>query len=203
MIELEIEHLSPREQRVLEAGSLFSVAFPAWAVAAAMEDDVAAIEEACDALSRRHSLVKRAGQDELPDGTCSAFYVFAHGLYRDVLYQRQTLTLRARSHVRIAEQLRALFAGCEASVAREIAWHYEAAGHRARAVATLRDAARLAVRRRAHGAATDILEDALRIAEDLHVTEREPAIKRLHAELMEAKRAAYDVDDPDCAGQET
>lgn len=203
MIELEIQHLSPREQRVLEAGSLFSVAFPAWAVAAAMDDDVAAIEEACDALARRLSLVKRAGQDELPDGTCSAFYVFAHGLYRDVLYKRQTLTVRAQSHVRIAEHLQALFAGCEASVAREIAWHYEAAGQRARAVATLRDAAQLATQQQAYGAATDILESALRIAEDLHVTEREPATKGLQAELMEAKRAACDVEDPECARPET
>jgi predicted ATPase len=202
MIELEIEHLSPRDQRVLEAGSLFSVAFPAWAVAAAMEEDVASIEEACDALARRLSLVKRAGQDELPDGTCSAFYVFAHGLYREVLYQRQTLTLRARSHTRIAERLRALFVGCEASVAREIASHYEAAGQRAPAIATLRDAARLATRRQAHGAATDILEYALRIAEDLHVTEREPATKRLHAELMEAKRVAHDKES-ECTGQKT
>ena len=61
MIELEIEHLSPREQRVLEAGSLFSVAFPAWAVAAAMEDDMAAIEEACDALARRLSVINERG----------------------------------------------------------------------------------------------------------------------------------------------
>lgn len=200
MIELEIEHLSPREQRVLEAGSLFNVAFPAWAVAAAMEEDLSAIEEACDALARRHSLVTRAGQDELPDGTCSSFYVFSHGLYREVLYQRQTLTLRARSHVRIAEQLRASFAGSEASVAREIAWHYEAGGQRARAIATLRDAARLAARRQAHGAATDVLEYALRIAGDLHATEREPATEGLHAELMEAKKATRHVKGPESAG---
>lgn len=203
MIELEIEHLSPRARRVLEAGSLFSVAFPAWAVAAAMEEDVSSIEEACDALARRHSLVTRAGQDELPDGTCSAFYVFSHGLYREVLYQRQTLTLRARSHLRIAEQLRALFAGSEASVAREIAWHYEAAGQRGQAIATLQQAARLAARRQAYIAATDILEYALRIAEDLHWTEREPATQRLRAELMEAKKAASNLNEPECAAQKT
>src|SRR5579872_308821 len=180
MIELEIEHLSPREQRVLEAASLFSVAFPAWAVAAALEDEVAAIEETCDALARRLSLVKRAGLDELPDGSSSAFYVFAHGLYREVLYRRQTLALRARSHVRIAERLRTMFAGSEASVAREIARHYEAAGQRALAIAALRDAARLATERQAYGAAIDILEYALRIAEDLHQREREPARSEEH-----------------------
>ncbi len=203
MIELEIEHLSPREQQVLEAGSLFSVAFPAWAVAAALEDDVAAIEEACDALARRLSVVKRAGLDELPDGGCSAFYIFAHGLYRDVLYQRQTLALRARSHVRIAEQLRAMFAGCEASVAREIARHYEAAGQRSPAIATLRDAAQLAAQRGTYGAAADMLEYALRIADALHEVERKAVTRTLRSELMEAKRAACDLEDPECARQKT
>ncbi len=203
MIELEIEHLTPHEQRVLEAGSLFSVAFPAWAVAAALAEDVAAIEEACDALARRLSVIKRAGLDELPDGTCSAFYVFAHGLYRDVLYERQTLAVRARSHVRIAEQLRAMFAGCEASVAPEIARHFEAAGQRARAVATLRDAARLDAQRQAYGAATDHLRYALQIAQDLRGAERESETGSLRAELVEAERAACNMEDPECAGQKT
>ncbi|HUB30444.1 MAG TPA: AAA family ATPase [Terracidiphilus sp.] len=203
MIELEIGRLSPREQRVLEAGSLFNVAFPAWAVAAAMEDDLAAIEETCDGLARRLALVKRAGQDELPDGTCSGFYVFAHGLYRDVLYQRQTLSLRARSHVHIAERLRALFAGCEARVAREIAWHYEAAGQRSKAIAALREAARMAKERQAFSAAVDILECALRIAGDADQTERELATRGLDAELAEARKSAQGAEDEKCAGQKT
>ncbi|HEY1897330.1 MAG TPA: AAA family ATPase, partial [Terracidiphilus sp.] len=51
MIELEIERLSPDDQRLLEAGSLINVAFPAWAVAAALEEDTPEIEEACDQLA--------------------------------------------------------------------------------------------------------------------------------------------------------
>ncbi|MDR3750304.1 MAG: AAA family ATPase [Terracidiphilus sp.] len=128
MIELEIERLSPEQQHMLEAGSLMHVAFPAWAVAAALELDAADTEEACDELARKLYFVERAGQDELPGGACSAFYVFAHGLYREVLYRRQPATRRAKRHIRIAQQLGQLFAGREASVAREIAMHYEAAG---------------------------------------------------------------------------
>jgi len=128
MIELEIDRLSPQQQHVLEAGSLMHVAFPAWAVAAALELDAAETEEACDELARRLYFVERAGQDELPDGSCSAFYVFAHGLYREVLYRRQSATRRAKRHIRIADRLSQLFAGREACVAREIAMHYEAAG---------------------------------------------------------------------------
>jgi predicted ATPase len=128
MIELAIERLSEQEQRLLEAASLMNVAFPAWAVAAALELDPVETEEACDALSRRLHFVLRAGQDELPNGTSSAFYVFAHGIYREVLYRRQTAARRARRHIRIAERLGQLFAGREAAVAREMSMHYEAAG---------------------------------------------------------------------------
>jgi predicted ATPase len=88
--------------------------------------------------------VVRAGQDELPDGTKSSFYVFAHGLYREVLYQRQAATRRARRHIRIAERLGELFAGREMNVAREMAMHFEAAGEIERAAIVLESAARQA-----------------------------------------------------------
>jgi predicted ATPase len=142
MVDLEIERLTEEEQRLLEAASLMNVAFPAWAVAAALEKDAVETEEACDGLARRLHFVVRAGQDELPDGTTSAFYVFAHGLYREVLYQRQAAARRAGRHIRIAERLAKLFAGREANVAREMAMHYEAAGDQERAARALQGAVR-------------------------------------------------------------
>jgi predicted ATPase len=142
MIELAIERLSEDEQQLLEAASLMSVAFPAWAVAAAMEGDPIETEEACNGLARRLHFVVRAGHDELPDGAQSAFYVFAHGLYREVLYRRQSPARRARRHIRIAERLGELFAGREADVAREMAMHFEAAGEHHRAAGILESAAR-------------------------------------------------------------
>ena len=38
-------------------------------------------------------------------GARSEFYVFVHGLYREVLYRRQAAARRATWHVRIAERL--------------------------------------------------------------------------------------------------
>jgi len=137
MIEMEIGRLSENEQHMLEAASLMRVAFPAWAVAAALKMDPAEAEDGCDALARRLHFVLRAGQDELPDGSRSAFYVLAHGLYREVLYQRQSEARRARRHIRIAARLGELFAGREADVARERAMHFEAAGDRERAASVL------------------------------------------------------------------
>jgi predicted ATPase len=183
MIELEMERLSTKEQRLLEAGSLMSVAFPAWAVAAALEEDEVETEEACDALARRLYFVERAGQDELPDGSRSAFYSFAHGLYREVLYQRQAATRRAKRHMRIAERLGQLFAGREAIVAREMAMHYEAAGDWRRAVHALRTAAQHAQERQAPAETRELLEHALRMAENLSPVERTPVVEEIRNEL--------------------
>jgi predicted ATPase len=186
MIELEMERLTPDEQRLLEAGSLMSVVFPAWAVAAALERDPAETEELCDDLSRRLYFVERAGQDELPDGSRSAFYTFAHGLYREVLYRRQVAARRAKRHIRIAERLGELFAGREANVAREMAVHYEAAASWQRAASALRVAARHALERQAYAEAAELLEHALRIVDNLGESERATATREIHDEMIAA-----------------
>jgi predicted ATPase len=183
MIELEIERLAPGDQRLLEAASLINVAFPAWAVAAALEADVAEIEDACDDLARRLYFVRRAGEDELPDGTRSAFYVFAHGLYREVLYQRQSASRRARRHTRVAERLAQLFAGREVNVAQEMAMHYEAAGNWQRAASMLISAAENARRRNAFLEAENLLERAARLAENLGEPQRRDVQEQIRGEL--------------------
>lgn len=190
MIELEIERLSPEDQRLLEAASLVNVSFPAWAVAAALKEDPAQTEEACDALARRLYFVARAGQDELPGGGRSAFYVFTHGLYREVLYQRQPAPRRAKRHVRIAEKLGEFFAGREANVAREMAMHFEAAAQWERAVNALRLAANHARQRSAHAEAVQLVEHALRLVGNLADAERAGMESDLSADLALSQGAA-------------
>ncbi|HUB50845.1 MAG TPA: AAA family ATPase [Terracidiphilus sp.] len=163
MVELEIEHLAPDERELLEAGSLLNIVFPAWAVAAAIGCDAAEVEERCDAIVRSLHFVERAGEDELPGGARSAFYVFAHEVYREVLYQRQPAARRAQRHVRIAERLAELFKGREADVAREMAMHFEAAGEMKRAATALRSAAARAAERNAHFEAVELNDRAAQI----------------------------------------
>ena len=189
MIGLEIERLSTDDQRLLEAASLTEVAFSAWAVAAALGEDVAEIDEACDELSRRLYFVRRAGEDELPDGTRSAFYVFAHGLYREVLYQRQSASRRARRHTRIAERLAQLFAGREVNVAQEMAMHYEAAGNWQRAASVLCSAAQNARQRHACLEAEALLERALRLADNLSGPQRREMEEELCTELAAVRES--------------
>jgi DNA-binding winged helix-turn-helix (wHTH) protein len=183
MIELDIERLSPYQQRLLEAGSLIDVAFPAWAVAAAMGEPDASAEEACDELARLVHFLHRAGQDELPDGTPSPFYVFSHELYRQVLNRRQPAARRAAMHARIAQRLGELFAGREASVAREIAMHYEAAGEWQRAADLLHVAATHARQRCAFDEAEDLNDRARRILGNLRESVPPSAARHLNAVL--------------------
>jgi predicted ATPase len=187
LIDPEIERLPRAEQSILEAASLMPVVFPVWAVAAALEADPAETEEACDQLARRSCFVHRAGHDELPDGTRSDFYAFAHGLYREVLYQKQSASRRAKGHTRIAERLRDLFAGREDSVAREMAMHYEAAGNWKRATTALRTAARHAHQRQAYSEAALLLSHSLAIAQNLNDAERGVAEQEIQCELSLAQ----------------
>jgi predicted ATPase len=126
IIELQLDRLSEEDRRLLEAGSIAGTIFPAWAASAALERAVADIEEAYGSLVRRNHLLSVGGHDELPNGKRSTFYVFAHELYRDVLYQNIPASRRSQWHQRVADRLRVLFAGNESSVAEEIAAHTQA-----------------------------------------------------------------------------
>ncbi|UWZ82127.1 AAA family ATPase [Occallatibacter riparius] len=193
MIELEIEHLSEEEQQLLEAASLATVAFPAWMVAAALGKDVATAEEACDALVRRVSFVKRAGEDELPDGTRSSFYVFAHAMFREVLYQRQSAARRAARHARVADRLRAIFYGRDELIAREAAAHYEAAGDWSNAMAMLRIAAQRALEMKAFSEAADLHQQIARLSNYTTRNGLLPASKDVYDELMWS-HDSHDID---------
>jgi len=189
LIELEIDRLTPQEQRVLEAGSLMNIAFPVWAAAAALDENPEVIEDLCDGLERRTGLVRRAGHDDLPNGTRSDFYTFAHEFYREVLYQRQTTSRRAKGHIRIAEQLSILFAGREATVAREIATQYEAAGSWHKTVSALRVGARHSRDRQAYQESAQLLAHAMRVAENLDGSEGSSLADELQRELREVRES--------------
>jgi predicted ATPase len=126
VVELQLDRLSEKDRRLLEAGSIAGAIFPAWAAAAVLNRRVEEMEEAYAALARRVRLISIAGHDELPDGTRSSFYVFAHTLYREALYRSIPINRRSQWHRRIADQLRIIFVGREASVAYEIAAHTRA-----------------------------------------------------------------------------
>src|SRR5208337_1162121 len=90
MIELQIETLSSNEQRVLELASVTGMSFTANANVLGATVDKEKLESTCEDLARRQRIVRRTGWRPLPDGTISQCYEFAHALYREVFYRRQT-----------------------------------------------------------------------------------------------------------------
>lgn len=125
-INLQLDRLAEEDRRLLEAGSIAGTIFPAWAAAAALKRPLEEVEEAYATLARRIRLLSLAGHDDLPDGSRSGFYVFAHELYREAIYRGIPLSRRCRWHQRVADRLRVMFAGNESSVAHEIATHTQA-----------------------------------------------------------------------------
>ena len=126
VIELQLDCLDDEDRRLLEAGSIAGTIFPAWAAAAALRRTLEDVEDAYASLARRVRLISVAGYDELPDGSRSTFYVFAHALYREAVYDHIPLSRRSQWHLRVADRLRVMFAGHESRVAYEIAAHVEA-----------------------------------------------------------------------------
>ncbi len=183
MIELQIDRLEAADQRLLEAASLIGVVFPAWAAAAALDGDLEDIEAQYETLARRLHFLHPAGHDELPDGTQSAFYVFAHGLYREVLRARQSPARRAKRHLRVAEKLERLFAGREMDVSSELALHFEAAAEWSRAAQALCTVAGNAMRRGARDEGLKSTERALQLLENLSEPDREPAEKKIRQQI--------------------
>ncbi|HEX3436952.1 MAG TPA: AAA family ATPase [Pseudacidobacterium sp.] len=183
MIELRLERLSEADRRLLEAGSIVGAIFPAWAAAAALKTGVPDVEDEYASLARRTRLLNVAGQDELPDGTRSTFYVFAHGLFREALYSRQPAARRAERHRRVAERLKLMFAESEASIASELARHYEAAGCWKEAIEELKIAAETAASREAEHAACGLLKRALELSVNLKNDERKAAERALTGRL--------------------
>jgi predicted ATPase len=189
MIEMQIDRLDAADQRLLEAASLIGVIFPAWAAAAALDSDLEEIEEQYEKLTRRWHFLHPAGHDELPDGTRSAFYVFAHGLYREVLRARQSPARRARRHLRVAQKLEGLFAGRGLDVSSELAMHFEAAAEWARAAEALCTAAGNALRRGAREEGVQLTERALDLLQNLSEPNREAAETKIRQQIAGLKFA--------------
>jgi predicted ATPase/DNA-binding winged helix-turn-helix (wHTH) protein len=185
LIELQIERLDTADQRLLEAASLIGVIFPAWAAAAALNGDLEEVEDQYEKLTRRLHFLNPAGHDELPDGSQSAFYVFAHGLYREVLYKRQSSSRRARRHRRVAEKLLQLFAGREQDVSAEIAAHFEAAGDWTLAADALMTSARGYLTRGNQEEALLLMRQAAALIENLPERERTQPMSRIDTQIAQ------------------
>jgi tetratricopeptide (TPR) repeat protein len=196
MIEAHIERLTGEQQRALEVASVAGVLFSASVGAIPTNLDEEKFEDLCDELSRRHNLIRWAGSRQFPDGTVSVRYRFAHALYREVFYRRQTPGRRAKVHLRVGERLEQYFTGHEDEAAAELAGHFEQGGDWRRAVKYWRLAAETAGRRFEPRQTAEILKHALELVSKLPEAERTAweieileKLAAIHAVLGDSMRA--------------
>jgi predicted ATPase len=182
-IEQQFERLNAEERRILGSASVVGVEFSAAAVAAAVAEEVAQIEERCEKLARRGQFLRPLGIEEWPDGTVAARYKFIHALYQNVLYQRVGAMQRLRLHQRIGEREEAAYGTRVGEVAAALAVHFEQGRDYGRAVQYLRRAAANAVRRFANREAIACLTRALELMEHLPAVERVP----LHLAVLQER----------------
>jgi len=188
MLELRIERLSEEEQRALEAASVIGSSFEleAAAVVAAMTPD--RFEDLCERLARQQTML-RADLDN-PSGFS---YRFAHDLYRDVFYKRQSPARRGRTHLRYAEWLEANAGSTAGDIVPILAYHFEQAASWERAVKYLQIAAEQCVQRIAHREAAELLQQALKRVRNLPPAHSQEMEIRLLKSLCAVLQAIDDL----------
>jgi DNA-binding winged helix-turn-helix (wHTH) protein len=215
LIEARFERLTPEQQQVLEAASATGLYFSAATSARAADLSPQIFEDVCEELCRRSRFINQDAMQVLPNNECVRCYVFKHAIYRQVLYDRQGPTRRARRHHAIAERLEEIYPPDQRDEwSLQLAQHLAGARNWSRALFYLRAALRTANRRCAHRDALAILDhaDALaaslpestRIAAEIEFLERrarilvvahDPRAVEAHAQLarMAAQHDAIDV----------
>ncbi len=165
LFETQILGLEPFEISVLEAASLVGFEFGAQAVAAAIDAEVAQVEDACEGLVRSQRLLRASGTEAWPDGVVTARYAFAHALYQRGLSDRLPAGRRRLLHQRIGERLEAGFGVRAGDIAVELAAHFEQGHEPLRAITWLERAATSAQARFAPREAAEFLRHALGLLE--------------------------------------
>jgi DNA-binding winged helix-turn-helix (wHTH) protein/tetratricopeptide (TPR) repeat protein len=165
LLELQIERLDASDRNLLMAASVAGGRFSAWAGAALLETNAPEVEARCEDLAARHLMLRRAGTQELADGSESPQFEFKHALYREVLYSQLSATHRRRMHARLAEAMESLSSSAEQQFASELALHFEEARSYTRAVRYLILTAANARRRYAHEDSIRLLRHGLELLE--------------------------------------
>ena len=105
MIHQKIDQLDTTERSILLGATVQGEDFDGAVVAGALDMDPADVEERLEVIERVHALVRRQGEEELPDGTLTLRYRFVHVLYQNALYGKLKPSRRASLSRAVAQSL--------------------------------------------------------------------------------------------------
>lgn len=125
LIDIQLDRLTPDEQRVLETASLIGPEFSTRLVAAALELSIEHVDDVCDGLVRRALFLQRDDDEVWPDGQVVTRYRMSHALVKEVCFERCAVSRRQRLHRAIAEHLEVAYGERAAEIAHLIATHFD------------------------------------------------------------------------------
>src|SRR5258708_2500152 len=103
LIDIQIDRLSPIEQRILEAAGLVGAQFAAGSVAHALELPADEVDSVCEGLANDQRFLRCVTSERWPDGTIQSRYGFVHALVRHAAFVRISSTTPRVWHRRVAE----------------------------------------------------------------------------------------------------
>ncbi len=187
MLEMQLQHATDEQQRLLKCASVAGHRFTAWSVSKMLASESAKFEELCEALVERQQFLRSLGPREFPCGTSAIEYEFRHALYREVVYRRLNPDQRIVLHRRLAEGLESLGSPVEFDMAAQIALHFEEGHDCERAVRYLLLAAQKSSGRYAHQEAIAILNHASDLLAQVARGQRQT----LDLQILEGRGNAY------------
>jgi len=161
LIAARFARLPADARQLLEAASVVGMQVPAQLLAAALDRDMAVVEQACSALAQQGEFVQAGTPVHWPDGSHGGVLLFTHDIYRRALYEGLAPGLRQLLHRRVAERLEAGWAGQVARVAGQLADAYARAAMPEATARVLEMTAHVAAQRLAYGATIDALQACL------------------------------------------
>jgi tetratricopeptide (TPR) repeat protein len=125
MIARKIAALAEEDRKALQYATIEGEEFTSAVLAGLLGTDDIALEEHLDRLDRVHRLISTLGEEELPDGTLTVRYRFAHALYQDVLYRELVGKRQALLHRQAGEWLVQHYGDQAPRIATQLAIHFE------------------------------------------------------------------------------
>ncbi|MBL8331424.1 MAG: AAA family ATPase [Rubrivivax sp.] len=161
LIAARFARLDGPSRELLDAASVVGMQVPVQLLAAVLQRDPVAVEQACSALARQGEFVRAGLPAQWPDGSRGGLLQFTHDIYRRALYEGLSPGLRQVLYRRLAERLEAGWGDQVARVAGQLASAYARAAMPEATARVLEMTAHLAAQRLSYAATIDDLNDCL------------------------------------------
>lgn len=130
----QIDALEPEDRQALQYASVEGEEFLSTVLASLTGIEEVTLQERLDRLELVNRLIKKVGEEEMPDGLPAVRYRFTHALHQNVLYADLVSGRRISLHRQVAEQLLRHYGDLGPRIAAKLAMHFEQGRDFARAV---------------------------------------------------------------------